>query len=67
MVKDMLDRISAEYNFSVSIIDRNTPEGQEIALQAGVLFPPSIKIPGKPFSYGRPFEKSLDGNLNDIR
>ena len=63
MAKEMLDRLSSEYNFSVSTIDLNTPEGQEIALQAGVLFPPGILISGKPFSYGRPSEKKFRREL----
>lgn len=63
IAKEMLDRLSSEYNFSVSTIDLNTSEGQEIALQAGILFPPGILIDGKPFSYGRPSEKKFRREL----
>ena len=57
--KEMLDRLSGEYGFSVSSLDLNSPEGQELAMRGGVLFPPGIFLDGEPFSYGRPSERKL--------
>ena len=63
MAKEMLDRLSGEYNFSVSTIDLSTPEGQTLAEKNGILFSPGLFINGKPFSYGRPSEKKLRREL----
>lgn len=57
--KEILDRLSGEYQLSVTTLDLNSPEGQAIAMRGGVLFPPGIFIDGEPFSYGRPSERKL--------
>ncbi len=57
--KEMLDRLSGEYGFSVSSLELNSPEGQTLAMRGGVLFPPGIFLDGEPFSYGRPSERKL--------
>ncbi len=57
--KEMLDRLSAEYPISVNTMDLATPEGQRLAWQGGVMFPPGIFLDGDPFSYGRPSEHKL--------
>ncbi|MDQ3317402.1 MAG: glutaredoxin family protein [Actinomycetota bacterium] len=61
--KEVLDRLSAEYPISVNTMDLATPEGQRLAWQGGVMFPPGIFIGGEPFSYGRPSEKKLQREL----
>ena len=57
--KEILDRLSAEYDISVSTLGLNSSEGQTLAERSGVLFPPGILIEGTPFSYGRPSERKL--------
>ncbi len=57
--KEILDRLSGEYQLSVTTLDLNSPEGQALAMRGGVLFPPGIFIDGEPFSYGRPSEQKL--------
>ncbi len=57
--KEILDRLSGEYQLSVTTLDLNSPEGQALAMGGGVLFPPGIFINGEPFSYGRPSERKL--------
>jgi glutaredoxin len=65
--KELLDRLSAEHEFSVSILDLDSPEGQALAERGGVMFPPGIFIDGEPFSYGRPSERKLRRELTQIR
>jgi glutaredoxin len=57
--KEVLDRLSADYPISVNTLDLATPEGQRLAWQGGVMFPPGIFLDGEAFSYGRPSEKRL--------
>jgi glutaredoxin len=60
---ELLERLSAEYGFSVSTVDLSTPEGRSLAWHGSVLFPPGIFIDGEPFSYGRPSESKLRREL----
>lgn len=60
---ELLERLSAEYGFSVSTLDLNSPEGQVLAWRGGVMFPPGIFIGGEPFSYGRLSERKLRREL----
>lgn len=57
--KEILDRLAAQYDVSVSTVDLGTPEGQQLAEQGGMMFPPGILIDGEAFSYGRPSERKL--------
>lgn len=57
--KQMLDRLSAEFPLSISTLSLDTPHGQELAQQNGILFPPGLFIDGEAFSYGRPSERKL--------
>ncbi len=61
--KELLDRLSVEYRFSVSTLDLASPEGEALAVRSGVLFPPGIFLDGEPFSYGRPSERKLRREL----
>lgn len=61
--KEILDRLSHEYLLSVSILDINSPEGQRLAIQGGLLFPPGVYVNGVPFSYGRLSERKLRREL----
>lgn len=62
--KDILDRLSREYWLSISTLDMRSPEGQALALQGGLLFPPGILIDGEAFSYGRLSERKLRRELD---
>lgn len=62
--KDILQRLSQEYWLSVSTLDMDSPDGQRLAMQGGLLFPPGILIDGKPFSYGRLSERKLRRELD---
>src|SRR5207245_1744359 len=57
--KELLDRLSAEYGFSVRVLELDTPPGQMLAERGGIMFPPGILIEGEPISYGRPSERRL--------
>ncbi len=61
--KELLDRLSVEYGFSLSTLDLASPEGEALAVRSGVLFPPGIFLDGEPFSYGRPSERRLRREL----
>lgn len=62
--KEILDRLSREYWLSVSTLDMGSPQGQEIAMKGGLLFPPGVLIDGEPFSYGRLSERKLHRELD---
>lgn len=60
---DLLQRLAREYALIIATLDITSQEGQALALQAGMLFPPGIFLDGKPFSYGRLSEKKLRREL----
>ncbi len=62
--KDILDRLSHEFWLSVSTLDMASPQGQELAMKGGLLFPPGVLIDGEPFSYGRLSERKLRRELD---
>ncbi len=62
--RDILDRLSREYWLSVSTLDMGSPEGQRLAAQGGLLFPPGLYIDGEPFCYGRLSERKLRRELD---
>ncbi|KUM25610.1 hypothetical protein AU467_25935 [Mesorhizobium loti] len=57
--KNLFNQLAREFPMSVTMMDINSPEGQERAIAGGVLFPPGIFIGGEPFSYGRPSERKV--------
>jgi|SRR5450755_1677787 hypothetical protein len=62
--RDILERLSREYPVDLSTLDMGSPEGQQLATQGGLLFPPGILIDGEPFSYGRLSERKLRRELD---
>lgn len=64
--KTILERLAAEYGFSLRTMDTLSVEGQRLVQQGGVMFPPGIFIDGEAISYGRPSERRLRREL-DIR
>jgi glutaredoxin len=65
--RELLDRLSGEYELLVTTLDLNSPAGQALAMHGGVLFPPGIFLNGEPFSYGRPSERKLRRELERRR
>ncbi len=63
MAKALLDRLALEYHFEIETLELNSPEGQTLAEQNGVLFPPGLFIDGEAVSYGRPSEGKLRREL----
>lgn len=61
--KALLERLAREYPLWVVMVDLATPQGQALARDTGVMFPPGIFIEGQPFSYGRPSERKLRREL----
>lgn len=61
--KALLNRLASEYGFAVSTLDIASPEGQALAEQHGIFFPPGIFLDGVAFSYGRPSERKLRQEL----
>ena len=55
----LLDRLAGEYPLRIHTLDMGTPEGEKIAIQSGLLFPPGILLQGRPLCYGRPSEGKL--------
>src|SRR6266852_9962374 len=64
---ELLDRLSAEFGFTVSTLDVSTPEGEALAVRSGILFPPGIFLDGEAFSYGRLSERKLRQELERRR
>lgn len=61
--KAILQVLAGEYSLLIETLDLNTPQGQTLAEQGRVLFPPGIFVEGQPFSYGRPSERALRREL----
>lgn len=57
--RGLFDRLAIEYPLSIFFIDLSSPEGHELAVQGGVLFPPGIFLGEKLFSDGPPSERQL--------
>jgi len=56
MAKTLLERLAREYPLAISTLAIDSREGQALAQEGGILFPPGIFIDGAPLSYGRPSE-----------
>jgi glutaredoxin len=61
--KALLERLAAEYPLEVAELDLSSPEGERMALEGGVMFPPGIFLDGEAFAYGRPSERKLRREL----
>lgn len=61
--KQMLERLSGEYRYSLKYVELTSPKGQKMAEQGGVLFPPGIFIDGIAFWYGRLSERKFRKEL----
>jgi thiol-disulfide isomerase/thioredoxin len=61
--KAILQRLAAEHPLRIIEVDLASAGGQQLAEQAGVLFPPGILFDGDPVAYGRPSERQLRREL----
>ena len=59
----ILDRLAAEYPLAVETIAFQSAEGEALAIQGGIYFPPGVLIAGDAVSYGRPSERLLRREL----
>ena len=62
--KLLLDRLAAEYPIAVSEIDLRSADGERLAFEGRIMFPPGIFIDGEAFAYGRPSERKLRRELD---
>jgi thiol-disulfide isomerase/thioredoxin len=62
--QEILERLAREYWLSVSTLAMDSPQGQQLAMQGGLLFPPGVLIDGEAFSYGRLSERKLRRELD---
>ena len=65
--KTALERLSSEFAVRLKIVSFESPEGQDIALANGLIFPPGLLLDGKPFSQGRLPEAKLRRELQLMR
>ena len=62
--KALLARVAPELNLEVEVIGLDTVRGRELAISAGMVFPPAVLINGEPFSSGRLSERRLRHQLS---
>lgn len=62
--KQVLARVAKEHPLVVRTIDANSPEGEALAREGGILFPPGVFVDGQAFSYGRLSERKLKRELS---
>lgn len=61
--KKALARVATDFELRISEVDLVSSEGQELARNSGVMFPPGILLDGRLFSYGRLSERKLRREL----
>lgn len=61
--KTILARLAQDHAIRVVELDLTSPDGQRLAAQAGILFPPGILVDGDAVAYGRPSERHLRREL----
>jgi len=61
--KVILERVAKDYPLTVETLAFDSPEGEQLALQSALLFPPGLFLDGEPFSYGRLSERKLRQEL----
>jgi hypothetical protein len=62
--KQVLAKVAADHPLRVQEIGLHTPGGQELAVQAGMLFAPGVLLDGKPYAHGRLSERALRRTLS---
>jgi glutaredoxin len=62
--KQVLARLSADYDLRVTEIDLTGEPGRRMARAVGVMFAPGVLVDGRPFSFGRLSERKLRRTLD---
>jgi len=62
--KALLAHLATEYPIEVTELDLASEEGERLAAEGGIMFPPGILLDGEPFAYGRPSERKLRRELD---
>jgi glutaredoxin len=55
----LLRRLAGDYELDIESIDLESPAGQRLAAEGGIMFPPGILLEGEAVLYGRPSERRL--------
>jgi glutaredoxin len=66
LAEEILEKLAADFSFSISVVDLASRAGQDLARRGGILFPPGILLDGEPFSFGRPSERRLRRELGRL-
>lgn len=61
--REVLERLAEEYPLRLSVCELESPRGQKLAAEGGILFAPGIFLDGEPFSHGRPSKRRLRREL----
>ena len=46
--KEVVERLTEEFQLELEVVPMTTPEGQELAVRAGMLFPPAVLVEEPP-------------------
>lgn len=65
--KDTLARVAEDFPLAISELDVGSPEGEQLGLSRGVIFPPGVLLDGRLFCYGRLSERKLRRELSRPR
>jgi glutaredoxin len=57
--KQVLDRVGRDHPLRITEINLASPQGQQLASRAGVLFAPGVLVNDQPFCFGRLSERKL--------
>lgn len=57
--KDVLGRLSDEFDLTISEIDLTSDTGRQLAIEHAVLFAPGVLVNGQMFGHGRLSERKL--------
>ena len=60
---EVLQRVACDVPLTIEVLPLDSDRGREMALTAGMAFPPAVFIDGEPFSYGRLSERQLRREL----
>ena len=61
--QETLQHLSDDITFEMRFVELDSPAGQALAVEHGVLFAPGVLIDGRLSSYGRPSERRLRRDL----
>lgn len=65
--QEVLARLRDEFALEITTLEMNSDEGEQLAAEGGILFPPGIFVGERAFSFGRVSERKLRRHLQEIR